>query len=80
MNWDCGVIRLHPEIDQAVFFPLHLAEIKVRPICVVEPAGTLVDLGDDGFDTERQEAIFWQALLCIEHFALPSKVMHECRN
>jgi hypothetical protein len=55
------------------FFQYTLAEIKARPICVVEPAGTLVDLGDDGFDPERQEAIFWHALLRIEHFALPSK-------
>jgi len=33
MNWDCGVTasELETEIDQPVFFPIPLGEIKPRP-------------------------------------------------
>src|SRR5262245_48195296 len=48
--------------------------IKDDALFVVEPTGPLVDLGNDGVEAERQDAIFQMPSLGIEDFAFPGKV------
>src|SRR5258708_26033833 len=93
VNCDCGVTisELQAEVDQAVFVPVHLAEIEVRrdqpdfiadavresrrlgvvendAFLAVEPARSLVDLGNDGLDAKYQNPVFQEPVGGIEYF------------
>src|ERR1700722_4912276 len=54
--------------------------IKHDAFLAVEPAGLLVDLGDNRLDAEHQDLVLQETLLGVEHLALPAEQIDDFRD
>src|SRR6185503_19484018 len=57
-----------------------LRVIEDDALLLVHPARTLVDLGDDRVQSERQNFVSQHAFAGIKNFSLPRKMVYEIRN